>query len=186
MRLTSELSRRAHQAGFACLTQGQGALCAVLDDLKTKFRHDRPYFSTDMGVFYVWLKSVSEEQCMQPIVDCVRSYVFENYPVKIGQDVLGRGATRQTLLTFDEARSRSGLGVHFLKKLLGHLDGLSDDDLDAATEISETDLTRVLYFWGGLFNLGQAAEFLAISRTEVKQLIRAGSPTAYRFGSALR
>lgn len=172
--------------GFGVLSRGPEALAAELDRLRSRQRGTRPWFSTDLGHFHAWLRSTQQVEALGDMRGVLRDHVFRSYPVRPDQEVLGARPGHVTRITFDEARIRSGLGVAFLKRLLGHLRGIPPDQALAVTEITLADLDRVLVFWRGLANLKQAAARLGIRPVQVKELTEAGVLPCLRFGSALR
>lgn len=145
--------RRACDDGFEVLRNGPGALAAALDRLRGQMRTGRPYFSTDLGQFLAWLRTVQDVPALTEMSSAVRRYVFRHYPVKADQEVLGERPTRITHITFDEARTRAKLGTAFLKRLFAHVTGIPLDEAGSLSEITVADLDRVLVFWAGLCNL---------------------------------
>ncbi len=73
-----------------------------------------------------------------------------------------------------------------LKRLIGHVDQLSEEEAGALTETTPGQLDRALAFWRGLLNLKSAAERLQILPVQVKSLIHNGLLRSTRFGTALR
>lgn len=181
-----ECERRACDDGFEVLRNGPDALAAAFDRLRGRARTGRPYFATDLGTFFAWLRTVQDVPALAEMSSVVRRYVFRHYPVKPDQEVLGERPARITLITFDEARARAKLGTAFLKRLLAHVTGIPLDEAGSLSEITVADLDRVLAFWSGLCNLQRAAHELGIQPLQVKSLIERGVLSALRFGSALR
>lgn len=178
--------RRTCDDGFEVLRNGPDALAAAFDRLRGRARTGRPYFSSDLGPFFAWLRSVQDVPALTEILSAVRRYVFRHYPVKPYQEVLGERPARITHITFDEARARAKLGTAFLKRLFAHVTGMPLDDAGSLSEITVADLDRVLAFWTGLCNLQDAARELVIQPLQAKSLIELGVLSALRFGSALR
>lgn len=178
--------RRACDDGFEVLRHGPGALATAFDRLRGRMRAGRPYFSTDLGQFFAWLRTVQDVPALTEMSSAVRRYVFRHYPVKPDQEVLGGLPERITHITFGEARTRAKLGTAFLKRLFAHVTGIPLDEAGSLSEITVADLDRVLDFWSGLCNLQVAAQELRIQPLQVKALIELGVLSALRFGSALR
>ncbi|MES0827469.1 hypothetical protein [Ruegeria sp. SCP11] len=179
----------AHQLaelGFSYLAGGPDRLSRALHLLHEESKSDRPYFSTDLGPFYDWLHEVQDDPTLRDILTKTRDHIFETYPVPLDKDVLGQTPPREIWLTIEEARKRSGFGAVFLKKLLGHLEGISPDEAMKRTDIRVSELSRVLSFWSGLMNLSQAANELSIRPEQVKALMRLGVLAQVQLTSALR
>lgn len=181
-----QCERRACDDGFEVLRNGPDALAAAFDRLRGRTRTGRPYFSTDLGTFFAWLRAVQDVTALAEMSSVVRRYVFRHYPVKPDQEVLGERPARITHITFDEARARAKLGTAYLKRLFAHVTGIPLDEASSLSEITVTDLDRVLAFWSGLRNLQGSAHELGIQSLQVKSLIELGVLSALRFGSALR
>lgn len=178
--------REACDIGLAVLQGGAAGLALFLDHLRSRCSGDRPYFSSDMGHFYAWLRTVYEEPALVQLTAAVRHYVFDHYPVQRDQEVLGAYPDQVVRITFDEARRRSGLGVGFLKRLLGHLDGVGSEDALLRNELTVQDLHRVRTFRANLCNLTEASDLLGVQLEQVKALIRLGILDQLKFGTALR
>ncbi|MFP7675807.1 TniQ family protein [Marivita sp. S0852] len=181
-----ELTRQFCDEGLGVLSTGPGSLMACMEGLKSRSGARRPYFSTDLGTFYVWLRSAHGEAEVQPIVDCVHAFAVRNYTMKSKKRVLGRTVPAVKRISFETAREQSGLGVGFLKRQIAHVDNLSEAQSAALTETTPDQLSRAINFWGGLRNLKSAAVALNVRPTQVKGLIEKGILRSTRFGTALR
>ncbi|MFD1882164.1 TniQ family protein [Paracoccus pacificus] len=181
-----QCGRRACDDGFEVLRNGPDALAAAFDCLRGRTRTGRPYYSTDLGPFFAWLRTVQDTPALTEMLSAVRLYVFRHYPVKPDQEVLGERPAGITHITFDEARARAKLGTAFLKRLFAHITGIPLNEAGSLTEITVDDLDYVLGFWAGLCNLQDAARMLGIQPSQVKSLIELGVFSALRFGSSLR
>lgn len=130
----------------------------------------RPYFSTDMGPFYQWLREFYDDPTMEPIVDLTCAHIFETYPTPMGQEVFNRVAPKQIWLTVNEARKKTGFGVMFLKRFLGYMNGLDETEAVLRTDVHADELAKVQAYWETLLNLETAASLLGISSGQVKLL----------------
>ncbi len=178
--------RSACDAGFAVLRQGSEALAEALGQLRGRGRDGRAWFSADLGLFHAWLRTVQDVPALKALIATVQSHVFRNYPSKPDRPVLGALPDRVTQITFDEARSRAGLGAGFLRRLLAHVDDVPLEEVKARTSLTPADLERVMVFWKTLYNLSEAGKRLGIRPEQVKALIQIGTLSHERFGSALR
>ena len=157
-----------------------------MEGLKSRSGARRSYFSTDLGAFYVWLRAAHGETEVQSIVDSVHAFAVRNYTMKPKKRVLGRPVPAVKRMSFETAREQSGLSVGFLKRLIRHVDNLSEAPSAALTETTPEQLSRAIEFWNGLRNLKSTAIALNVNPTQVKGLIEKGILRAIRFGTALR
>ncbi|QRF67793.1 TniQ family protein [Ponticoccus alexandrii] len=172
--------------GLRVLSAGPESLLRCMEELKARSRSRRPYYSTDLGAFYHWLRAAHERPELQGIVVCVHAFAVRSYTMKPNRRVLGRPVPGVQRMSFDTARRQTGLGVALLKRLIGHVDGLSDTETEALTETTPEQLDRAIEFWGGLRNLKSTAAALNVLPTQVKGLIDKGVLRSIRFGTALR
>lgn len=174
------------EEGFEILSQGPSRLVAELEGFKATYRSERPYYSADMGAFYLWLRTACRSEDLGQLSDVVRNYIFEAYPVKREKLVLGRSPNKVTLVSMEDARQQSGFGTAFLKRLICHLNDWDCERADELTDISLSDLKRAQEYWRSLVNLKQAAKMLGIISDQVKALVRLGVFEKVQFGSSLR
>ncbi|MBQ2262454.1 MAG: TniQ family protein [Loktanella sp.] len=181
-----DLEREFCVEGLSVLSAGPASLMACMEGLKSRPRAQRSYFSTDLGAFYVWLRAAHGDAEVQSIIDCVHAFAVQNYTMKPKKRVLGRPVPDVQRMSFETAREQSGLSVGFLKRLIRHIDNLSEAQSTALTETTPDQLSRAIVFWGGLRNLKSTAIALNVHPTQVKGLIEKGILRSIRFGTALR
>ncbi|SDG16746.1 TniQ protein [Celeribacter baekdonensis] len=174
------------QAGFERLCVGAEALTGALDRLRAQSTAERPYFSADLRPFYHWLRSVYDDPSLTKITALTREHIFKTYPVDLDQYVLGEKPTNEVWLTMEDARARSGFGAVFLKKLLGHMQGVSEVEALMRTDVHVDELRDAKVFWATLTNLKEAADALAISPSQVKVLMSLGVLPSIQITSSLR
>lgn len=172
--------------GLRVLSAGPDSLWRCMEELKARSRSRRPYFSTDLGAFYTWLRAARGRPELQDLLGCVHAFAVRNYTMKPNKRVLGRPVPGARRMSFDTARRQSGLGGALLKRLIGHVDGLSEAQSGALTETTPEQLSRAIDFWSGLRNLKSTAAALSVLPTQVKGLIDKGILRSIRFGTALR
>lgn len=177
---------RLAELGYSYLSDGPEGLFRALHLLHENSRSERPYFSSDLGPFYEWLHDGQDEPILHDIRTKTREHIFETYPIPLDKEVLGKKPQREIWLTMEEARRRSGFGAVFLKKLLGHLDGISPDEAVKRTDVRVSELAKAQAFWADLVNLSQAASLLSIRSEQVKALMCLGVLTEVQITSALR
>lgn len=178
--------RAALARGYSALRGGPPQLVAVLAELKAGFQTERPYFSTDIGDFYSWLKAEHDDPALADLCGVVRGFIFDNYPIRAGQSILGETMRAPARMTFGEARKVSGIARARMATTLGHFRETRPDRAMPVTDVSLTDIKTVGEFWGSLRNLKDAAEELGIHPAQIKGLIAVGVLDAVQFNSALR
>ena len=77
-------------------------------------------------------------------------------------------------------------GFFFLKKLLGHLDGVAEEEALKRTDVHVDEISKVRTFWDGLVNLKDAAGLLGLMTSQVKGLQNRGVLETIRITSTLR
>ncbi len=178
--------RELTQIGFEYLEAGPESFVGALERLRVQSTSERPYFSADLGPFYHWLREVHDDPALGNMTSLTRRHIFNRYPVPEDKMVFGEYPPRELLLTMEEARKRSGFGAVFLKKLLGHMAGVSEEEALKRTDVSVSELAEVMRYWKGLMNLTEAADTLGIRPDQVKSLAGLGVLTTVRITSALR
>ncbi len=156
MTLAGDQESSLCQMGFEYVSAGPEGFNSALKRLHQQSRAKRPYYSSDLGPFYRWLKRSYDDPALAPVVDLTCAHIFETYPTPAGKEIFNRVAPTQTVLTMHEARKRSGFGVTFLKKLLGHMDGIDEAEALLRTDVHVDELARVMEFWGNLIKLNDA------------------------------
>ncbi|MBU0645709.1 MAG: TniQ family protein [Alphaproteobacteria bacterium] len=184
--LTMEDERYLCEVGFAALRYGPENYGQALLQLRRQSMSERPYYTANLGPFYEWLWEMQEEPALKHLIPLTRAHIFQTYPVPLDKEVFGERPVREIWLTMEEARLRSGFGVTFLKKLLGHMKGESEDVALRRTDVRVDDLEAVQGLWAGHMNLSEAGEALGVGREHVKQLHALGVFRAIRINSALR
>lgn len=174
------------ERGYSYLRQGPSGLNLALCKLDASDHGERSYFSADIGAFYHWLNGCADDITLTALVETTRTHIFTSYPVSKDKLILGEKPTQEIWLTMEEARKRSGFGAAFLKKLLGHMQGLSEQDALRRTRVRVTELTKVQEFWRKLLNLSQAAQMLSLRPDQIKAMMRLGLLTQIRITSTLR
>ncbi len=186
MALTGDHERDLCQRGFEHFVAGPDGLRSALRNLHQQSNTERPYFSADMGPYYQWLREVFDDPVLAQVVDLTCDHIFQTYPTPTGKEVFDRIAPEQTLLTMNEARKRSGFGVTFLKKLLGHMDGIDEATALLRTDVHVDELAKAKAYWDNLINLKDAEWILGLSRSQIKSLQFSGVLDVIRITSSLR
>ncbi len=186
MSLHSERERSLCQLGFEYVAIGPDGFKAALERMHQQSSTERPYFSSDMGPFYQWLREFYDEPALTPLVDLTCSHIFETYPTPTGREIFDRVAPEQTLLTMNEARKISGFGVTFLKKLLGHMNGVDEAESLLRTDVHVDELAKAKAYWDKLINLKDATWMLGLSGPQIKSLQALGAIDMIKITSSLR
>jgi hypothetical protein len=181
-----DLEREFCVEGLSVLSAGPDSLMDCMEGLKSRPGARRSYFSTDLGPFYSWIRAAHGDAEVKSIVDSVHAFAVRNYTMKPKKRVLGRSVPTVKRMSFETAREQSGLSVGFLKRLIRHVDNLSEAQSSALTETTPDQLSRATDFWRGLQNLKSTAVALNVHPTQVKGLIEKGILRSIRFGTALR
>ena len=92
----------------------------------------------------------------------------------------------QKWLTMQEATKRSGFGAVFLKKLLGHMEGISEEEAIKRTDVHVDEIHKAQIYWQSLMNLQDAARYLGILRDQVKGLQNRSVLDTIKVTSSLR
>ena len=178
--------RELCQAGFQSLVEGPYAYRKALSSLYDSGNAERPYYSADFGVHFRWLREVRNAPEIEVLASIAREHVFARYPTQPGKKVFDRLPPEQVWLTIDQARKRLGFGAVFLKKLLGHLDGVAEEEALKRTDVHVDEISKVRAFWDGLVNLKDAAGLLGLMTSQVKGLQTRGVLETIRITSTLR
>jgi len=179
-------TRELCQAGFQSLVEGPDAYRDALSSLYDSGNTERPYYSADFGVHFRWLREVRNAPEIEVLASIAREHVFARYPTQPGKKVFDRLPPEQVWLTIDQARKRLGFGAVFLKKLLGHLDGVAEEEALKRTDVHIDEISKVRTFWDGLVNLKDAAGLLGLMTSQVKGLQNRGVFEPIRITSTLR
>ncbi len=178
--------RELCQAGFQSLVEGPDAYREALSSLYNSGNAERPYYSADFGVHFRWLREVRNAPEIEVLASVAREHVFARYPTQPGKKVFDRLPPEQVWLTIDQARKRLGFGAVFLKKLLGHLDSVAEEEALKRTDVHVDEISKVLNFWEGIINLKDAARMLGLMTSQVKGLQNRGVLQTIRITSTLR
>ncbi|MGZ3217560.1 hypothetical protein ACNR9W_013565 [Paracoccus sp. T5] len=178
--------RAALDRGYSALQGGPAQLLNALSELKSAFKTERPYFSTDIGDFYAWLKEEGEEPKLTEVRDAVRNFIIDSYPLRPNMRVLGKKVCTGSRMTFAKARQVSGIARARMKMALGHVHGKRQSSVPVITDVKVDDISLAEDLWASLSNLKDAADALDVHPAQMKSLIGAGVLEAVRLQSALR
>jgi len=174
------------QSGFEKLVAGPDVYRSALKQRHRQSTAERPYYTADMGSFYHWLREVHKAPALRDLMNATCQHVFATYPTPLGKGVFGQRPKRETWLTMDEARKRSGFGVTFLKQLLGHINGLPEEEALKRTDVHIDEVAQAQAYWANLMNLSDAAKALGIGAYQVKNLQNRGVLDTVQVTSSLR
>jgi len=184
--LPIDVSRSFCDLGLRTLLKGKKGYKAALPDMHRASTAERSYYSADMGPLYHWLRGVQTQSALAGLLQITRQHIFDTYPIPMDKEVFGKTPSTQKWLTMEEARKRSGFGAVFLKRLLGHIDGVPEKDALKRTDVHVEELEKVALFWGSLINLKDAAALLGILPQQVKSLQNRGVLSSIKITSSLR
>lgn len=115
-------------SGFAICAQGKHALSAAYDSVRRRSTSDRGGFYSDLGFFTRWLQRLSHPDRYQPVLDHFRTFVFDNYPLSPGQQVLGETSTERRWFTWSGLGRAYGLSTGRITRFQ-HAAGIEGDAL---------------------------------------------------------
>jgi len=184
--LSIDEERDLCQLGFESLSAGPDGYQSALKRCHRQSTAERPYYTADMGPFYHWLRETHKAPALRALVDATCQHVFETYPTPLDKGVFGQRPKRETWLTMDEARKRSHFGATFLKQLLGHMDGLPEEEALKRTDVHIDEIGKAQAYWATLINLKDTAKALGILPTQVKALQNRGVLDTVKVTSSLR
>lgn len=186
MALTNKQDHRLSQIGFKVFSAGPEEFKSALKRLHRQSTTERPYYSSDMGPFYQWLREFYDDPDLEPIVDLTCTHIFETYPTPMGKEVFNRVAPKQIWLSMNEARKKVGVTAVFLRKLLGHMNGLDETEAILRTDVHVDELAKAKAYWETLLNLDSAASMLGLSCDQIKSLQNQGVLDTIKISSSLR
>ncbi|MEM9576299.1 MAG: TniQ family protein [Pseudomonadota bacterium] len=188
-RLVSSLNenevREATNSGFRILIRGGAALLRTLDAFRQRYSTERPYFSKDMGPFYVWLKEGKDNPRLAKIRKCVEQFILDKYPLQVGKSVLSKQMVQPKYMTLNQVREVHGIGHVRVRSILARIKKQSPAAMARVMDVSHSDLQLVLSFWRSLQNISSAAETLGIRPDQIKALLKLGVLSGCNLGSSL-
>ena len=172
--------------GFARLIAGPEGYRSALEELLRTGSVDKPFYTSDLGPHYFWLREVFKDPELVTMVDIMRDHVFSVYPVPTDKQVFGKSPQKRELLTIEEARKRTGLGAVTLKLMLGFLEGIPKEEVLKRTEISAEETQRVCEFRAKLTTFAEVTKQLGIFPEQLKALQNLGVLTTLKLLSSRR
>lgn len=172
--------------GFDRLIAGPEGYRAALEELLQASSAEKPFYTSDLGPHYFWLREVFKDPEMETMVDIMRDHVFSVYPVPTDKQVFGKSPQKRELLTIEEARKRTGLGAVTLKLMLGYLEGIPKEEVLKRTEISAEETQRVRAFKAKLATFSEVTKQLGIFPEQLKALQNLGVLTTLKLLSSRR
>jgi len=168
-RVSEEARRRLIERGFKHLKAGENE---YLSALRMRYGKGvgRPLPHSDFGAHFGWLRRNADRLEVGAVVQAAREYILSTYPAPPGKALLGARPERKQLLTMEDARRRTGLGVVFLKKLIGHVEGQTETEALKRTDVHIDELVKAERCWAKLAPLGEAAKRLHIRTSQVRHL----------------
>ena len=178
--------QRLTEEGFLNLRHGPEDLKRALCRLRENSRTKRPLFHADLGPFYDWLRDQWDDEALASITRTTRQHICSNYPVSPDKKIFGEKPAQKVWFTLEEARKQSGLSVIFLKKLIGHMNGVSEKEALTLSVVHVKDIAKAKSYREKLTNLKDAAGQLGVTVHQVKALQDHNVLTTVKLTSALR
>ncbi|WP_353533872.1 hypothetical protein [Cognatishimia sp. WU-CL00825] len=184
--LEIQQERKFCQLGFEYLKGGAPRYRIALQKLHMQSKTERPYYSSDMGPFYQWLRECYDAPSLKPMVDLTCAHIFETYPTSIEKEVFGQLPSKQNWFTMRDASKLTGFGVVFLKKLLGHMNGVGESDALKRTDVHVDELDSAKSYWSSLMTLKEASQSFGLPVRQIKALQDRGVLDTIKVTSSLR
>ncbi len=166
----------AGEVGFDALTKGPNGLIDSLQNFRRADEDGGSSFGADLGPFYRWLTVVSGQPAYAPVADIVSRYVFENYPVQKGGEILGRTCKERLLYPRDLAGRHLRLKPHIFELALRELEFGSTNaetgKLEFPRYIASHDLPRIKSEAKNLVLECRAREILRVTERMFHGLVR--------------
>lgn len=169
----------AGQAGFAYLERGEHGLIEAMRDLHVDPLQSNASHKIDFGAFWVWLCNARSTPEIERIRSIARNYVFENYPIQRGTEVLGEECPRTRIYSVNSAKIEHGISRKRLVRCLVD-DGVArpapynPEGLELLRQITEKDIQRIVSHREGFVHRKEAAAMLGTTDKAFRQLRQRG------------
>lgn len=186
--LTQTQLATATSAGFSLLDQGADALGAYFETLRYQSGtpQDRP--QSRYGRIYDWLKrGAGSGSAFAPIRDLLRDHILQTWPLGPGEQALDFRVVERRLHSIRTAAKTFGLHPKRLRRILMDAAVISETDApDAEVIFRVGDVGDILEQASAAVSLASAQKRLAMTRSQMETLIRAGLLKPGEGGDAAR
>ena len=118
-----------HAAGFDVIVHGKNAICAELDQIARRASGSLHEPSTVFGKLFSDLRRLyATEESFDFFRDILRDCILANWPIAVGEDVLGQIVQVRRLHSLRTAEMETGIGSKVLEQFLVEAGALSPDD----------------------------------------------------------
>jgi len=169
---------KAGQCGFDVFTGGPEALRQKLKSLQDTAWVGRSLHRQTYRVFFQWLRGHRHDECFAPVIDVVRAFIFDNFPIKLGTEILGGICEAQKLHTIGTASLKFGITRERLGQALIY-EGMAFQKARGKVAkirayLPEPEVRRVVSDVKSALPIHQAAGFLGFERNLFAALVARG------------
>ncbi len=166
---------QAGRCGFDVFAKGPHALRQKLKSLQDTAWVGRALHRQTYRVFFQWLRGHRHDDSFAPVIDVVRGFIFDNFPIKIGTDILGGVCKAQKLHSIGTASQKFGITRERLGQAL-IFEGLACRKVAGkATKIAaylpEPEVRHIISELQNAVPIHHAARFLGLERNLFATLV---------------
>jgi len=174
---------KAGQCGFDVFTGGPEALRQKLKSLQDTAWVGRSLHRQTYRVFFQWLRGRRHDESFAPVIDVVRSFIFDNFPIKLGTEILGGVCEEQKLHTIGTASLKFGITRERLGQALVY-EGMAARRAQSkaakiAAYLPELEVRRIVSDVKNAMLIHQATRFLGFERNLFAALVTRGLIPSY-------
>ncbi|WP_299695231.1 TniQ family protein [uncultured Tateyamaria sp.] len=169
----------AAKHGFEYIKDGEDGIRRFLSDMQIDPLQSNASHKIDYGAFWTWLRTAKPIHGVDRIRDIARVFVFANYPVQRGTDVLGVPCPKTQIYSIHSAKREHGISRKRLVRCLaefgaGRPSEGKPESLILQRQITADDIERILLHRDNLVHRKQAAALLGGSDSAFRQLRLSG------------
>lgn len=169
---------KAGQCGFDVFASGLDALRQKLKSLQDTAWVGRSLHRQTYRVFFQWLRGHRHDESFAPVTEVVRAFIFDNFPIKVGTEILGGVCEAQKLHTIGTASLKFGITRERLGQALIYEGIAFQKGRGKAAKIRaylpEPEVRRVVSDVKNALPIHQAAQFLGFERNLFTALVARG------------
>ncbi len=174
---------KAGQRGFDVFADGPEALRQRLKSIQDTAWVGRSLHRQTYRVFFQWLRGHRHDESFAPVIDVVRSFIFDNFPIKLGTEILGGVCEEQKLHTIGTASLKFGITRERLGQALVY-EGMAarrarGKEAKSGAYLPEPEVRRIVSDVKNALPIHQAARFLGFERNLFSALVTRGLIPSY-------
>ncbi len=113
----------AGEKGYEICTGGDEAIIEALKDIQASSTSPKGGFYPDLGFFMRWLQRVNNQERHKPVIDLVRSFIFDYYAIQVGEQVLGKTCSEQKYYNWNQIAEKRGIHIGQIYRLRDSIAG---------------------------------------------------------------